>query len=873
MPSFLRAPRGRLRHIGALAAAMAAAPLVAVNNDPIYAEVLDTTPIVTAPETNLINPGGKTLMVTFKGQGLTDTATPSKVSLVVRSPGYDASGNATTIDRTLVGVGHLRKPLPPTYANGQTKVVGSRCIRKVTNSQIYTCTQQGPGVTANAPVHTSGTVVGADGYGWLYIGKITDNSAQVLTYMPKIALDDGSGNAKVPFTLSEPIYQGDTIISITITAGAYGSSNVSRSGILTWDNHSNLAYPPVFVAPLYHPWSIEGATLHNELVAHHEYAQNGRPVAAVRFIVRNPAGAVAITGGWITDLSLSTLTASTNKVQCFAENMDISGQSDAGFYAREFEVYPWLGNNPYKSHDDGLGPAAGSLAVSSKMVANVSRCVPFRKDAANAYGRAYAYVDPSVTDDTTGQASTNPATAAAAPFKTVSGAIKSTSGRGIQSYSNTTFSRNNVGNHEVRLKAGDYTDTWGGDLTSTVTVTDVLFRIVIDPAASPGTVNIKDSATAANKKGPIRTWYEGLLFTGTATQPAIDNQVSGSAIGEFSSEQVFKSCTFAGNTTQRGAARMGLTWLYDCTITGGLASWFGDNRSALKLDLGSTWDGQCQSTAINAFGHKMLNGAFSAAHFAKWWAEGTGTVQTDLKLGMWGFYSHPKCRAISGQNPKYANGASGTNRQHFAVGVVQFMWEVEVYDVGGLGSSKGGETSADSVTEPMPYLLATDVTIAGEGLNIGYCENGLTFYEKNWRLKRAALMDLNSKGELYEGGAEVADEHRVGNLLSRFGCGSTDNAIFAPTDSAASPKNLSGEAFPPSWLVGGASGTGGALDPLWTLDRSWTSAGAKTGDGDYRATSASPHRGMITAAKQAWKYDLGGALRKTDGVPGAREWA
>lgn len=858
---------------------------VAVVGDPIFAEVLSSTPIVTSPETNLVNPNGWVLEVTFMGMAINQAATPSAITVTVESPGY-TNGVADTKTRTITGTAHLRKPIPPTWAAGQSPTVGARRIRKVTNSQIYSCTQVGGGTTANAPTHTSGTVVGADGYGWLYIGKVSDNSSSILTYMPKITRDDGAGNCKVPYVLSDEIYQGDTITSITVNAGAYGASNASRVGILTWANHSTLGYPPIFVSPLYYPWDIVGNTLVNELVVMHQHGRSGRPVDSVKFIVRNAAGAVAQTGALITDLSLATVATTGNKVQCYKEDMNITGLADAGFYSREFEVYPWIGN-PYKSHDDGLGVAAGSLVSTTRMTANVSRCVPFRKDAANAFGRVYAYVDPVSGNDATGQASTNSATAAGLPFVSVSAAIK-TATRGIQAVSNTTFSRNNYSNHVVRLKAGTYTNTWGGDLTASVAFVDVPITIEIDPAAVAGSVDIQPSATVNNKKGPARVIYRGLKFSGTGSAAALDNQVP-NTVGTMVSESVFINCNIVGSGAQRPVARIGLSWCYDCTHSGGSVSWWNDNNSANKLTIGGTVSGGAQISPINCFGTVFSAASIPAAPAAKYWGEESsgGLTQTDLKLMMWGFVTWPSCTAI----PKYANGTMGTaattpgtapgnipagSRQGITVGAAMFMYEIETYDLGGdVPSAKGGEFSADSVTEPMPYLLDMWGQTPGEGHNVLYCENGLTYFVKNGVVAYNVQMDHNMKADLYEGGAEVADEHRVGNFKVRYNVNSRKMAIMAPTDALPSPKNLTGEVFPTDWLVGGAAGTGGALNPQYTNDKSFTSTGAQTGGGDYRPTTSSPHKGMISAAQQFWKYDLGGVARKTDGtgVPGPREWA
>lgn len=69
-----------------------------------------------------VNGNGWVAIVVLKGlTSLVGTAAPSDLTLTVRDPGYDTSGNATTITRTITGVAHLRRQ----YPNGASKMIST----------------------------------------------------------------------------------------------------------------------------------------------------------------------------------------------------------------------------------------------------------------------------------------------------------------------------------------------------------------------------------------------------------------------------------------------------------------------------------------------------------------------------------------------------------------------------------------------------------------------------------------------------------------------------------------------------------------------------------------------------------------------------
>lgn len=84
--------------------------------------IADSTPIDENGSSIGIDGNGWVAIVVLKGlTSLVGTAAPSDLTLTVRDPGYDTSGNATTITRTITGVAHLRRQ----YPNGASKMIST----------------------------------------------------------------------------------------------------------------------------------------------------------------------------------------------------------------------------------------------------------------------------------------------------------------------------------------------------------------------------------------------------------------------------------------------------------------------------------------------------------------------------------------------------------------------------------------------------------------------------------------------------------------------------------------------------------------------------------------------------------------------------
>lgn len=84
---------------------------VPVAGDPISLSINDST-LLDFDGTYGVPAGGWTANVVLKDLPTGGTVDGSKLTLTVRDPGYDSSGNPTTVDRVIVGHAVLRRQYP-----------------------------------------------------------------------------------------------------------------------------------------------------------------------------------------------------------------------------------------------------------------------------------------------------------------------------------------------------------------------------------------------------------------------------------------------------------------------------------------------------------------------------------------------------------------------------------------------------------------------------------------------------------------------------------------------------------------------------------------------------------------------------------------
>lgn len=815
----------------------------AIANDPIAIVIQDAA----APAGN-IDPNGWVAAVTFKGMAIGQALDATKISFTVSGPGYDSTGAATTVTRTVRGTKALRKAVPQAWANGLSIAVNDRVCSaaKVSGStRIYRCTAgAGTAVTGSNPTHTSGSSTGADGITWQYLGAVTDNSPPI----EPIEAVSGS-DAVVYVSLDKYICAGETITACSIQAGAYGSSNASRAGIVAFANNSTRPHFRSDVAWTMMPWTLVGNTLHVEAQAIHPHGKSGRTLACMKFIVYDNSGNATAVSATVAAMTQSTVGTTTygNPVPVFADDIDISSLAD-GLYSVGLEAYPFFGNVRYISGTDGFGPT-GTWSASTAMTANVPKRIPFRKDSAGTFGRIYAFVDASTGNDGTGVASATLATAAASPFATISAAAAA-----IQTASNSTLSRNNCANHVIRMRLGSYAGFHGSSNTlPSRTMGDVWLTIERDPATTsgPADVTLTPAGSTAQRQSANRAKYREITIAGTGS-PVIDN-VAAASLGNFAQETWFEGCVITGNGSQAPIVRQGLMWTSNCLISGTAVMGSGNTRSgwalALGCQLGSGASEAPQFPVLNALGNKFSPKAIPGTTFTvTYWGEGTGS-QTNADAHLWCF------------NSWYAN----TSNVAFPFGntvTTGISWCQNLIE-SNHSTAKGGQIKADTDTLPIGHVYFMFNSSAGDGQNLVYNELGTNQVKKLAIQKFNVSPDRNTKEDYYD--AVSPNLNRTGSLSSRYGVDYMANAVFAATMSAPSASNLAGEVIESRSLFSGTAG--------FTNDQSKLGGGA--GNGDYRPTSSSSAKGMVGADEQMFPFDLNGTPRLTDGTgaAGAFEWA
>lgn len=123
-------------------------------------------PVVTTAGPNIGSPVGASgsgwvAVVVLKGlTSLVGTCVPSSLTLSVSDPGYDTSGNVTTVNRTITGVAQLRRQ----YPSGASKMIST----DGTDLTIY--------ITLDDWIYTGTTIVSATIGGTFYTGCTAGNT-------------------------------------------------------------------------------------------------------------------------------------------------------------------------------------------------------------------------------------------------------------------------------------------------------------------------------------------------------------------------------------------------------------------------------------------------------------------------------------------------------------------------------------------------------------------------------------------------------------------------------------------------------------------------------------------------------------------------
>ncbi len=193
---------------------------------------------------------------------------------------------------------------------------------------------------------------------------------------------------------------GDYIVSTDSTAGVTNSSTeISPKPIANWVMRDR---------------QLVGDTIDWEIIAFHYYARDNKQVACVR--VRGNDGTTQTPWQVVSSTAISGYCEDANPVECYGGTLDISTLADVALGWLEAEVYPHVGA------DNATYSLSSVLKSEQETGEREFSRRSFYRHVTRAASPPLAYIA-STGVNATGVWSTNPATAAASPFLTVSGAM------------------------------------------------------------------------------------------------------------------------------------------------------------------------------------------------------------------------------------------------------------------------------------------------------------------------------------------------------------------------------------------------------------------------------------------------------------------
>jgi len=739
------------------------------------------------PISCVIRPDGWTAEVTMESMGVGGTyswgfgadndprdGTP-KFVLTVVSKGFDSSGNATTHTRTIYGTDILRKPYNLEAENQET-VAGSNVVLVIALSDfVYEKDNTGAGKSGTAP-------------------------------------------------------------TVSIAAGWYsqgGASNAVTGMAVT--NNSTLQY----VRPVGN-WSIpdrrvaESNTIEARCVAFHIHAENGNPVACVKFDAADEhshsssqtLSAATIAAGW----------SDAKPVIEYVGAVDISTFDNGDVGTLNFKAYPRIGDTPLDTADGVNTNPSPNYAPQKFLI-----------DRTGAYGGSEAYVDPvsgtaggSSVARGAGDEGSTPA------FQTILQAINA-----IIARNEAQYGRRSSDHSIVYLKEGAHTWYGSGSLTGSLTAQKTYLTVKRAPSAA------RDNVTLVGQSGT----------------PAVQQYIKVQGI------------TLA-NTSQNTLTGHTLCWAHDCKF---------DHTTSLRQPLHNNTVNYATSGVVINLSQGMTS--YSAIPAIWGLIRGVTLTNADIDLHHWcviGTLRAPgtaqtmtiNARASAGTGPLpqtpimafnswHSLSESGTETMNLwndsdtiPAGYVGTAFVQNLLENSGGGSSPLFWVAADGTTQPIQNVIIWNNTIVGQRSSILYNDKGTASVLKTNCSYRNNIQDVTaSKTDIFNdqhpGSAVGPNGNRIGNWSVQWGVSCSGEYRGHPIGMTAAG------AFPAEFL--GLSSFQGDADETvsqygYVDHKACVGASATAGGGDYHLTEGSRLRGM--ALVQVLPYDLEGNARGSDDSPG-----
>ena len=523
--------------------------------------------------------------------------------------------------------------------------------------------------------------------------------------------------------LSEFIYNDDTSVTLTIESGWYTQGGTASNAVsgLAVTNNSALDYPRVVGN-----WAIPqcqlivGTTLHLEFLAFHKFAENGKPVACVKFTVTDGTNTVTstVTAMSISDDSVSGL----GKIIVYQSDIDVTSLS-SGVITAKAVAYPWIGDaDSVLNTDDGVNTFPTPLYTNLTM----------RLDKVGEHG----FICVSTTgNDTTGTVySSQSAAEAGSACLTIASALTK-----LAAYHNTNSGHNDAGGGTILLDEATWTlnSANGGAMLQWVT---------IKPKSTALKANTIIQAAASNSAIPARLKLSGLTHSGSYSWIA--------------TSKCFAVENCIGNVSSYGAYNM----LYGAAInnTGTFGTMFGVFTTYHKdwgLIRGNSFSANHDTYGYAVIGNKNLtvrqrtnissNMPFNDNLVCAYNILGIGTTNDVLTL-------------------------AGTENIVHGAAIVQNI--IIRY---GSKTVPLCYISGDSTTTTTNNIILHNNILCGARINAGYNDiaSGGPYVQNNWSVKNNIFSNWNNKDDVF--GANASG---IGGWPVGYNVGSSGN-LFRSTSS------------------------------------------------------------------------------------------
>lgn len=634
----------------------------------------------------------------------------------------------------------------------------------------------------------------------------------------RVESTNGSG-IDTTYTLSEYIYSTDTV-TCAIASGFFTDNGAGGSGTAcsaqnpAVANSSTEAYPLPQAVWLQHDleW-IQASTYSPKLAVMHRFGKSGQPVRAVKFIATdqhsNSVSAIA------TALSSGSWSASGLYANYFTASLDFSTLTQGDLCTIDAIIYPWVGDS-YQISVSGETYPSANLSIYKVL-----------NDRTGGFGIAYAYVDG--VGGGTPTVSATAATAAANPYASIAAAAAA-----IQTFNNSTYSRNNISGGIIRIPAATTITGLGTDTMDT-TLTDGVIPLQIE-GINQSTSIYRDTGADTNNDINDKMKWKNLTFRkngGSFFALRGDNSGLGDVL-------IFEDVIFDLN---------GQT-IYD--------NWLTDYGAGYFINCGGSYCGQGSLAGGSKHGTALLLGCSWLPEFCfNAVACKDVNMTSTVMLGPKNTTSPLEALrgAFFGWNFVGRGAADTVVAQAFTV------------DVGTRGIALVGniiEKWANAGTQPALQLWDTvtqgvrnvaDVmnTIVGERTNVLYNDSGVASVLRNGLSKHTIHYKWNSKTDVFAANANCTGNwallYKVGGGYSLYIAGGSDGST------APGVGNWCGEISGPGDVFSGSAD--------FVTDASTT--GTHVGNGDYHL-GGSTTAPLIPAGETYFAVDLFGTVIPTNGT-------